>query len=354
MGQASSAFFAALEEAPGHVAAHLLRLLFAPQSHFSLLSLVAALGFAALFLILRRKRRDIRARVLFRALFPRSLFRAASCRTDASMMLFNVLIAGALFGGMLLSTSFVAGAATKWLDATFGVQATALPPAAIALAATLSLYLAYEFAYWLDHYLKHRFAILWAFHAVHHSAERLTPLTNFRVHPVDTILFYNLVALLTGATQGALTHLFGAGHEWTVGGANLFVIASVFIVLHLQHSELWITFRGRWSRIFLSPAHHQVHHSADPVHFNRNFGASLALFDHLFGTLHVPSAKREVTRFGLGPQRINPHGFAAMLVTPVVEAAAYAVKAVRLPNRRGGFTVRGSWRQHLRLTNSGV
>jgi hypothetical protein len=36
------------------------------------------------------------------------------------------------------------------------------------------------------------------------------------------------------------------------------------------------------------PAHHHVHHSANPKHFNKNFGSCLALWDWMFGTLYVP------------------------------------------------------------------
>jgi len=34
---------------------------------------------------------------------------------------------------------------------------------------------------------------LWEFHKVHHSANVLTPITAFRVHPVDTWLFANMI-----------------------------------------------------------------------------------------------------------------------------------------------------------------
>jgi hypothetical protein len=41
-----------------------------------------------------------------------------------------------------------------------------------------------------------------------------------------------------------------------------------------------------------------LHHSSDPVHFDKNFGASLALWDWLFGTLHIPQRQNEHIRFG--------------------------------------------------------
>jgi sterol desaturase/sphingolipid hydroxylase (fatty acid hydroxylase superfamily) len=33
-----------------------------------------------------------------------------------------------------------------------------------------------------------------------------------------------------------------------------------------------------------------VHHSANPKHFNKNFGSCLALWDWMFGTLYMPQS----------------------------------------------------------------
>lgn len=328
--QFTTSDLAAALGAIGHnLCRQVLQVFLATGSHFSLFSLSAGLAIAALFLARRRPGRALRLRVLIRALFPRSLLRHPSTRADFGMFLFNAFAGGAMFGGLLVSASLITDAISGALDAAFGpATPSSLPPFALTAIATGALYLAYEFAYWFDHMLMHRFAFLWPFHAVHHGAERLTPLTNYRVHPVDTILFYNVVALVTGAVGGGLTHAFGPGHEWNVGGANMFVLVSVFLLLHLQHSHLWIAFPGRWGRVFLSPAHHQVHHSSDPRHFNRNFGASLALFDRLFGTLHVPGPAREVTQFGLGDQVVNPHSVTATLVAPLIEAGGVAARSV--------------------------
>lgn len=327
-----------------------------PSTQLPLVSLFAAFVIAALFLTLRRKNpRRIRFRVVMRALFPRSLFKSPSCKADMWMFVLSSLLGSALLGGMLVSASLISSWTQRGLTTLFGPSAAPDLPAAVpVLAATVALYLAYEFAYWLDHYLKHRFAFLWAFHAVHHSAERLTPLTNYRVHPVDTILFFNIVALITGATQGVVVFLLGPGLEWTVGGLNVLLLVAMFLVVHLQHSELWIAFPGLWGRIFLSPAHHQVHHSVQEKHHNRNFGASLGVFDWLFGTLWVPGAKREVRAFGLGPQDKSPHSVTATMVMPLVQAGAVVAKAVRLPKPRPGGTLAPTWRPFARSTNSGA
>ena len=69
-------------------------------------------------------------------------------------------------------------------------------------------------------------------------------------------------------------------------------------------------------RIFVSPAHHQVHHSGNPKHFNKNFGSCLALWDWMFGTLYVPEKEREPLSFGF-PDRADAHTFKGELVDPL-------------------------------------
>ena len=69
---------------------------------------------------------------------------------------------------------------------------------------------------------------------------------------------------------------------------------------HLRHSHIWIPFQGLAGKLFQSPAHHQVHHSTDPRHFDKNLGFALAVWDWAFGTLHIPAREREVSEYGVG------------------------------------------------------
>ena len=50
--------------------------------------------------------------------------------------------------------------------------------------------------------------------------------------------------------------------------------------------------------MFLSPHYHQLHHSVDPNHYDRNFGQVLSIWDRLFGTLKVPGPNQDFA-FGL-------------------------------------------------------
>ena len=51
-----------------------------------------------------------------------------------------------------------------------------------------AIFLAADFGFFFGHYLGHKVPLLWEFHKVHHSAEVLSPLTNYRFHPLDRVL----------------------------------------------------------------------------------------------------------------------------------------------------------------------
>jgi sterol desaturase/sphingolipid hydroxylase (fatty acid hydroxylase superfamily) len=298
-----------------------------PGSMFSAVSLLSALAVAVASLAWARRRRGrpLKLRVLIRALFPRRYLRGASTRADIGLFLLNVLPAGMLLGWALLSAHAISGGVAEALR--WGLGAHPVPPAPRPLmqaTATVVLFLAYELAYWVDHYLSHHVAFLWDFHKVHHTAETLSPLTAFRVHPVDSLVFANISALFVGGAGGALSYAFGPqSGPYLLSGTNVILVGFLFLTVHLQHSHLWISFSGRLGRLLLSPAHHQVHHSANPAHFNRNFGSCLAVWDWVFGTLHVPSGRREPLVFGVetNPAAASPHSVRGVLVTPFLDAA---------------------------------
>ena len=85
-------------------------------------------------------------------------------------------------------------------------------------------------------------------------------------------------------------------YQYALHDTNIILVLFIHAYVHLQHSHMWIAFRGVLGRIFVSPAHHQVHHSGNPKHFNKNFGSCLALWDWMFGTLYVPAEGARAAR----------------------------------------------------------
>lgn len=298
---------------------------------YSVTTLLMALTISVGFLILRRRpgRRRVRIKVLLRALFPGRWLTGPSTRTDLIFHIFNMSLFGLLFGWALLSIGTVVHGVNAGLESVFGpLQPTSLPkPVAMGIMTLLS-FLAYEFGYWVDHYLKHSIPFLWEFHKVHHAAEVLSPATNARVHPVDTIIFMNILAITMGATGGVAYFMFGQKvGQFELLGSNAIICVFMYLLTHLHHTHMWIAFTGWWGKLIQSPAHHQIHHSMDPRHFNKNMGGSLALFDWLFGTLYIPSRRREVTKFGVEPGDMNPHSVIDSMIAPVRNAARLVLPA---------------------------
>jgi sterol desaturase/sphingolipid hydroxylase (fatty acid hydroxylase superfamily) len=323
------------------IAGKLAHLLLAPGT-FSLASLLSALCVATLFLGLKRRRRakPLRAKVLLRALFPRRLRQSRSARADVAFFFFSVLLVGVMFGWAVVSYQFINAATHGLLVAVFGeMPAVRLSSLEAAGVMTAVLFVAYEFGYWVDHYLSHNVPFLWEFHKVHHTAEVLSPLTNFRVHPVDTIVFNNVLALVMGGAGGLTSYLLGQSVQpIIIADANVIVLAFFFLIGHLQHTHFWIPFTGFWGRVILSPAHHQIHHSTDPAHFNKNLGSFLAVWDLMFGTLHVPTAARQTLKFGVEPQPHNIYSLVDGLIAPlrdcVVQLGPFARSRAWLARRR--------------------
>lgn len=295
-----------------------------PVAGFPLFTFLTSLTLAALVIAAGRltRGRPIRGRILMRALFPKWVLRGGSAHVDLAFAAFNLVAPGLLFGWALLSGASIATQTRAVLEHAFGARAPcALPLSLLTLATAVVAMLAYEFGYWLDHWLKHRVPFLWEFHKVHHTARHLSLLTQYRVHPVDSVLFINMLAITGGLAQGATFWLLGGRvTPMSFAGLNVILLLGLATFVHLQHTEVWIPFTGLWGRLFLSPAHHQLHHSDDPDHHGRNLGSMFALFDWMFGTLLVPTRQRQKLRFGVGAQDETAGDIAGSFLVPFVRA----------------------------------
>ena len=228
----------------------------------------------------------------------------------------------AVVGALVISSNSVAFGVHAAMSQLFGAfEGIDLGSFSKKIISTLILFLAYEIGYYVDHYLKHRVSVLWELHKLHHTADVLTPLTNFRNHPIDNLVFGYMLAFFIGGASGVLDWVFAQKTAiFSIDGKNLIFIFFLWTIGHLQHSEFWIPFRGLWGCLILSPAHHQIHHSRDPAHFNRNLGSVLAVWDWLFGTLEIPPERNPKLVFGAEQDGANPHSLYGILVTPMINS----------------------------------
>ncbi|MEM6679210.1 MAG: creatininase family protein [Pseudomonadota bacterium] len=301
---------------------------FVPSSRIFGLYLVSAFVLAAVTFLWYARQTDARARPegiergLIGYIFDTRIFGHRSTAQDCVWFFFNGLIFYGVVAQLMVSAHTLYALFGAGLDSAFGTPeaplfaATPLTTALYTLAAVLAM----DFAVFLAHYLHHRLPWLWPFHAVHHSAEVLTPLTLFRMHPVDLFLTGLAMACFVAGAMALFVWLTGeAPSELTILGVNVVVFAFYLAGYNLRHSHIWLSYPPWLSHILISPAQHQTHHSVDEKHWDRNFGLIFAFWDWMFGTLYVPRGYERLT-YGLSRARPNPYGSVfALMFRPFVE-----------------------------------
>ena len=140
------------------------------------------------------------------------------------------------------------------------------------------------------HLLMHRVNFLWVLHKVHHSATNLTPLTLFRVHPLESIFYFIRGLIVFGLVSGVFVWLFGSKvNALHILGVDLFGFIFAAVASNLRHSPLWLSF-GKLEAVFISPAQHQLHHSKH--HDHPNYGTCLSLWDNFFNSLEKTTLRK--------------------------------------------------------------
>ncbi len=322
-----------------------LQTVFNVDSPYGPVALGGALVFAALFYVDARRKRGRRVSVagFLKTIFPARVIWHPSSRLDLRLWIANTLVFASAYAMLAIGGFLWRGATVGLLERAFGAHDPAVWPIWTILAITTLLeLLAYEFGYWFAHYLFHIFPALWEFHKVHHSAEVLTPLTEMRTHPVEIIAFMNVIGFFTGVVFGVMTYAFGPGiRPFTLLNANAVLMLFIVTIGHLRHTNIWIPFTGLTGQLFQSPAHHQIHHSDQPRHFNKNLGFALAVWDWLFGTLYIPEKHEKIT-FGVGAEHVRFDTLLRTFIAPFVHSAGHVAHwagGLRARWRRGGGAV---------------
>ena len=234
--------------------------------------------------------RDQREKLGWRAyLLPIKKILHPSSRKDGYFFLFNAWLLFPLYAPFALASKLLAALGSALLIRLTNHQTgIALPSWFIAAAYTTALFIADDAARFLLHRRMHRSSRLWKIHQVHHSAEVMTPLTLYRVHPLESLLYSLATSLSTGLVTGLFLFLFRdrlSGAQ--ILGINSFGFFFNLFGANLRHSQVWLSF-GPLEKIFLSPAQHQIHHGLEEKEQCSNFGSGLACWD-LLGKSFIPA-----------------------------------------------------------------
>lgn len=238
-------------------------------------------------------------RQIVKATFSKKYWINSSCFTDYKWITINQILNLVVFVPILVSSLTVSITMNRLLINIFGNgNFLHWQYHNVMILFSVVLFVCDDFSrFWL-HRLYHQVPLLWRFHSIHHSATVLTPLTLYRIHSIEFLLNNCRGILVVGVVSGVFMYCFkGSIGVYEVLGVNVLNLMFNLAAANLRHSHVWIGF-GRFEHIFISPAQHQIHHSRDAKHFNKNYGSCFAFWDKLFNSW-CESKDNKVTRFGL-------------------------------------------------------
>ncbi len=247
----------------------------------------------------------------FSYIFPRSVYGHPSAIVDYKFVGFDLLIRFFLYVPLIVGVSHFIYVMLNRLEIDLSFSLFTNSNYYIRLAVITLIGIAVvDFCVFFSHFLLHKIPFLWPFHEVHHSAEVLTPITVHRNHPMDDMvngLVYGVVGGFLAATYTAISGDIVS--ELSILGLNVFTFGYYLTVYQLRHSHIWLSFGPIMSHIFVSPAQHQIHHSIERKHWNKNYGFTFAMWDWMFGSLYVPKEREEIT---FGVPDVNPADFSTV------------------------------------------
>ena len=285
------------------------RFLWDPNDRLFLVYLLTAAVFA--FIVFKLNRRAAAAREeggenqnFLKFLLPQHVWSHPSAWLDVRYFFFHHLIGHFLLFGVLAGCTtwayaLVTGGANLAEMARIGDAQSQPIDYAIALGYMFAFFLVGDLIAYVIHYLQHKVPILWEFHKVHHSAEVMHPMSNFREHPIDNLFYKVAIGCGYGLFIGSATNLLGYVPSMpAVFGVPVIMFAFNLMGYNLRHSHIWLRWPGVWSKVFPSPAHHHVHHSCHPTHIDKNFAFIFPVWDVIFGTYELPEDNKDV-KFGV-------------------------------------------------------
>jgi sterol desaturase/sphingolipid hydroxylase (fatty acid hydroxylase superfamily) len=272
------------------------------QSHWLtyFIPILIAIMVVAVQIHQKNRKSATRLKALLRMVFPKRIFLHKSTGLDIKLyfvsafyLSLQTFILGSVF--ITMTQAITDGLTEFW--GPFPKNETLVTT--LLLAGPIFILLLVELGYWLGHYAMHKIDFLWAFHKVHHSAPVMTPLTEWRQHPVEFFLIPVSIGCFSSLGMGILNFLNSEAFTFAGLWAPGFILFLFMIsLLHLKHSHLRLNFPPWLGTLIQSPMQHQVHHSTHTDHYDRNFGFCLSVWDYIFGTLTHPN-QDQIFDFGV-------------------------------------------------------
>ena len=288
--------------------------------------LISAILIAFLWLVFRRKFSVGEAML---KIFDREVLFSKSSLADIKVFLINRVFT--FFISPLLITQLVIATAIFNLLISFDWNASKIgeivPKSTVIFSFTIFIFILDDLTKYFVHRWMHKIPFLWALHKVHHSAQHLTPMTIFRTHPLEGIVFSTRSAFVQGVSISIFFYTFGNKVDLaTILGVNVFVFTFNALGSNLRHSHIGIKYWFWLEYVLISPAQHQLHHSVASEHYDKNFGAALAIWDWIFGSLHH-SVDCQTLLLGVKDKTAgDPNSLSALYFEPLLTCLLQLVK----------------------------
>jgi sterol desaturase/sphingolipid hydroxylase (fatty acid hydroxylase superfamily) len=155
-------------------------------------------------------------------------------------------------------------------------------------AAAVASVVALDLVIWVQHYVFHRVPVLWRLHRVHHADVDIDVTTGLRFHPFEILLSLaiKVAAIVVLGAPAVAVVVF----EVLLNATSMFNHSNVALPPRLERVARWL---------IVTPQMHEVHHSAERVETDSNFGFNLPWWDRLFGTYRAAPAAGDRVVLGL-------------------------------------------------------
>jgi len=254
----------------------------------------------------------------FKYLFPKKIWVSKSAFLDYSLFFLNSLIKIVFIGPYIIVGFYIAFYTNEFLLELFGFPTSSLGATQTIILYTITITIISDFFTYIIHLMMHKIPFLWEFHKIHHSATSLNPLTQYRIHPIELVINNVRSIIVFGLVTGVFDYLSAHSIDKLLFlGANVFHFVFLLFGANLRHSHVKLKYPRFLEFVFISPFQHQIHHSSNPIHFNKNMGSKFALWDWLFGTLILSNNVKRL-RFGIGPEGARHYNLYKSVLSPFI------------------------------------
>lgn len=160
------------------------------------------------------------------------------------------------------------------------------------------VFMVFDLALYLQHYVSHRWQWFWKIHRMHHSDKMLTTSTAVRFHFLEIII--------SAVWKGVVIILLGASLKDFVYFEAFLSSCALFNHSNLKLPQKWTKPLGK---ILVTPGLHRIHHSTDLSLTHSNFGFSVIVWDKIFKTFNESLDVLEV-----GVQGLNGESFKTQIL----------------------------------------